>query len=257
MAVKFKIQDPSKLLVPGLVALLIVAAFLVGSLWTKVSMLEKDGVPIKGTAAQQAGAQPDSAVAQPNPLTPVKAETLNIPPVNDQDYVKGSKDAKLTWIEYSDLECPFCQKIHPDLQKMLSEYDGKVRWVYRHFPLSQIHSKAEGSANAAECAGDLGGNDAFWKFVDDTFEKGPQSLGDTSYTATAKKLGINESSFTSCVSSKKFASKVSQQLQGGEKAGVNGTPGNFLLDDKGNAWVIPGAVPYATIKQVVDSALAL
>ncbi len=255
MAAKFKIKDPSKLLVPGLVALLIVAAFLVGSLWTKVQMLEKDGVPIKGTTAQQAGTEP----TQPNPLTAVKAETLNIPKVTGEDHIKGDKGAKLTWIEYSDLECPFCKKIHPDLQKMLSEYSGKVAWVYRHFPIASLHSKAPKEAEAAECAAELGGNDAFWKFVDRLFEVTPANdgLDPKQLPQIAADVGLSRGAFQTCLDGGKYASHVQSDLDGGSKAGVNGTPGNFLLDDKGNAWVIPGAVPYTTIKQVVDSALAL
>lgn len=254
MAAKFKIQNPQKLLVPGLVALLVAAAFLVGSLWTKVSMLEKDGVPIKGTTAQQG----DQAAAQPNPLTPVKAETLSIPQVKADEHIQGSKGAKLTWIEYSDLECPFCKKIHPDLQKMLSEYDGKVRWVYRHFPLDQIHSKADKEAEAVECAGELGGNDKFWQMADKIFEVTPSNngLNPDDLPKLASQVGLDQSKFKTCLDSGKFTQHVEDDYQGGIKAGVNGTPGNFLLDDKGNAWVIPGAVPYATIKQVVDSALA-
>lgn len=254
MAAKFKIQNPQKLLVPGLVALLVAAAFLVGSLWTKVSMLEKDGVPIKGTTAQQG----DRAAAQPNPLTPVKAETLNIPSVNDQDHVKGSKGAKLTWIEYSDLECPFCKKIHPDLEKMLSEYKDKVRWVYRHFPLDQIHSKADKEAEAAECARELGGNDKFWQMADKIFEVTPSNNGLNleDLPKLASQVGLDQGKFKTCLDSGRFTQHVEDDYQGGVKAGVNGTPGNFLLDDKGNAWIIQGAVPYTTIKQVIDSALA-
>ncbi|MDO8503983.1 MAG: DsbA family protein [bacterium] len=256
MAAKFTIKNPSKLLVPGLVVLLVAAAFLVGSLWTKVSMLEKDGVPIKGTTAQQAGTQPSDA--QPNPLTPVKADTLNIPQITDKDHVKGDKSAKLTWIEYSDLECPFCKKIHPDLVKMLDEYKGKVRWVYRHFPLDQLHPKADKEAEAVECAGELGGNDKFWQMADKIFEVTPSNNGLNleDLPKFASQVGLDQGKFKTCLDSGKFTQHVEDDYQGGVKAGVNGTPGNFLLDDKGNAWVIPGAVPYATIKQVIDSALA-
>lgn len=255
MAAKFKVKDPSKLLVPGLVVLLVVAAFLVGSLWTKVQVFEKGGVPIKGTTAQQG----DQAAAQPNPLTPVKADSLNIPELTSEDHIKGDKGAKLTWIEYSDLECPFCKRIHPDLQKMLSEYDGKVAWVYRHFPIASLHSKAPKEAEASECAAELGGNDGFWKYVDKLFETTPANdgLDPKQLPQIAADVGLNRSAFQTCLDLGKYASHVQADLDGGSKAGVNGTPGNFLLDDKGNAWIIPGAVPYTTIKQVVDSALAL
>lgn len=245
----------SKFLIPGLTVLLVVSAFFIGSLWTKVSYLEKGGPPAAKSAGTGTQAPPGG---QPQDIyTPVKVETLSLEKVADNEHMRGDKDASLTWIEYSDLECPFCKRIHPDLQKMMDEYKGKVRWVYRHFPLNAIHPKAQKAAEAAECAGSLGGNDIFWKFVDKLFEGSPTSLGVEEMTKTAKSAGLNETNFKSCLDSGKFADKVGAELKAGEKAGVTGTPGNFLLDGKGNAWIIPGAMPYATIKQVIDKALAL
>lgn len=250
-------ENPLKpsLLTLILVVLVVIAAFFIGSLWTKVSYLEK-GVPAKGTTNTGA-AQPAAQPSQPQDLyTPVKVETLSLEKVADNEHMRGDKNASLTWIEYSDLECPFCKRIHPDLQKMMDEYKGKIRWVYRHFPLNAIHPKAQKAAEAAECAGSLGGNDAFWKFVDKLFEGSPDSLNLDKMAETAKSIGLDDSQFKSCLDSGKFASKVGTELKAGEKAGVTGTPGNFLLDSKGNAWIIPGAMPYATIKQVIDKALA-
>lgn len=243
------------LLTSILVVLLVVAAFFIGSLWTKVSYLEKGGVPTKGTA-NTGTAQPAVQPQGQDIYTPVKVETLSLEKVADNEHMRGDKNASLTWIEYSDLECPFCKRIHPDLQKMMDEYKGKIRWVYRHFPLNAIHPKAQKAAEAAECAGSLGGNDAFWKFADKLFEGSPDSLDPDKMAKTAESVGLDESQFKSCLNSGKFASKVGEELKAGEKAGVTGTPGNFLLDSKGNAWIIPGAMPYATIKQVIDKALA-
>lgn len=251
-----KLPDINKLLIPTLVVLLVISAFLVGSLYTKVSLLEKDGVPIKSL---QAGDQTAPELATADPYTPVQASELNIPAVTDNDHIRGAKDAKLTWIEYSDLECPFCQRIHPDLQKLLSEYDGQVRWVYRHFPIASLHSKAPKEAEAAECAAELGGNDAFWKFVDRLFEVTPANdgLDLKQLPQIAADVGLNRSAFQTCLDSGKYADRVQADLDGGSGAGVSGTPGNFLLDDKGNAWIISGAQPYNVIKAVVDQALAL
>lgn len=250
-------ENPLKpsLLTLILVVLVVIAAFFIGSLWTKVSYLEKGGAPAAKSSGTGTQAPPGG---QPQDIyTPVKVETLSLEKVTDNEHIRGDKNAQLTWIEYSDLECPFCKRIHPDLQKMMDEYKGKIRWVYRHFPLNAIHPKAQKAAEAAECAGSLGGNDIFWKFVDKLFEGSPTSLGAEEMTKTAKSVGLNESQFKSCLDSGKFADKVGTELKAGEKAGVTGTPGNFLLDSKGNAWIIPGAMPYATIKQVIDKALAL
>lgn len=95
-----------------------------------------------------------------------QSSDVTIAAISNSDHAKGAPNAPITWVEYSDLECPFCSRIHPDLSKLITEYEGKVRWVYRHFPLSQIHPDAEGLALASECVGQLDGEDAFWKFID-------------------------------------------------------------------------------------------
>lgn len=245
-------SSKSNPLIPILVILLVIASFFIGSLWTKVSYLEKGGVPVKGSANTGA-TQPQ----QPDIYTPVKAETLSLEKVSGDEHIRGDKNAQLTWIEYSDLECPFCKRIHPDLQKALEEYKGKIRWVYRHFPLDQIHPKADKEAEATECAAELGGNDGFWKMVDKIFETTPSNNGLNldDLPKLAGQIGLDQNKFKSCLDSGKFADKVEKQFKAGEKAGVTGTPGNFLLDNKGNVWIIPGAMPYTTIKQIIDQAL--
>lgn len=241
---------PQNLLVPALVIALVVVSFVVGTLWQKVNYLEKGGIST-GATQQQAAAQPPS-----DPTKSVKAGTLNLAPVTDLDHVRGEKNAKLTWIEYSDLQCPFCKKIHPDLVKALDEYDGKVRWVYRHFPLSSIHPRAQKSAEAAECVASAVGNDGFWKFVDGIFESDQQTaLEDAGLVKIAGAAGANGSKIQACITSGEKAQRVQADYDSGSKAGVNGTPGSFLLDGKGNAWVVSGAMPYATLKQVIDAAL--
>lgn len=92
----------------------------------------------------------------------------NIQPVNESDHVRGKKDARISLIEYSDFECPFCARIHPRIQRVLDEYPNDVNWVYRHFPLS-IHRNAGPAAIASECVAQLKGNDAFWEFGDELF----------------------------------------------------------------------------------------
>ncbi|KKS02690.1 MAG: Sodium/proton antiporter [candidate division WWE3 bacterium GW2011_GWF2_41_45] len=86
--------------------------------------------------------------------------------LSDADYVRGDKSSRVLLFEYSDYDCPFCKRVHPTLQKLLDDNAGKVAWIYRQFPLDQLHPTARSKSEAALCAGKLGGNDAFWAFSD-------------------------------------------------------------------------------------------
>lgn len=89
-------------------------------------------------------------------------------PVTDKDHIKGDINAPVKIVEYSDIDCPFCKRFHTTMQEIMDSYgkDGKVAWVYRHFPLTQLHPDAFNKAEASECITAKGGNDKFWSFVD-------------------------------------------------------------------------------------------
>ena len=174
-----------------------------------------------------------------------------LPPVTDADHVTGNKNAAVTVIEYSDYECPFCERFHPSVQQVLKEFGDKVRVVYRHFPLDSIHQKARPFAEASECIAKLKGNDAFWKFTDTVFSRGgagAMTLEDL--PKLAKDLGVGEKAFSDCQKSDDAKKRVENQYQGGITAGVRGTPGSFI-----NGTEVPGAVPYEQLKQMVETAL--
>ena len=129
-----------------------------------------------GNARVLSGAQPfeafkknidemlkDPKAKSTDPGTP---QATDVDPVDfEKDHVRGSTKARLALIEYSDYECPFCRRVHPTYEQIMQEYDGKIVWVYRHFPLS-FHQNAIPLATGAECAGELEGPDAFWEFTD-------------------------------------------------------------------------------------------
>ncbi len=238
-------------LVPILLVVSIVLAFVVGILWQKVQNLEGgSSTRIAGTggAAQ--------AVPQASPQTPQAGE---VDPVTEDDYIKGDRNARIALIEYSDLECPFCKRFHPTAQQAVDEYNGEVMWVYRHFPLEQLHSKAPKQAEAVECAGKLAGNDGFWALTDKIFEVTPSNNGldNSTLPNLAAEVGLNKSAFQTCLDSGEMAQNVSDDFQSGTKAGVTGTPGNILLDTKtGESILIPGAVPYPQVKQAIEDMLS-
>ena len=172
------------------------------------------------------------------------------PAVTDEDYIRGNVDAPITIVEYSDLECPFCKRFHSTVQQALVEYGDQVRWTYKHFPLDQIHSKARKEAEAAECAGELGGNEKFWAYVDKVFEITPSNNGlDLALLPQiAKEIGLDQAAFESCLNSGKYAEKVERQYQEGLRLGVNGTPGSFV-----NGTPVRGALPYENLKAIIDA----
>lgn len=216
-----------------------------GLLFTMTGGFASGGSPLAKATAPSAPS-PTAAALAPSP-TPTAAD---MPPVTDADWVRGDVNkAQVVLVEYSDYECPFCQRHHPTMQKIMQDYGDKVAWVYRHFPLTSIHPQANPAALAAECVGEQKGNDGFWKFTDAMFDNQDQ-LGDTFYEQTAKSLGVNVDTYTSCYTSKKYAQKVSEQYNGGGAAGVSGTPATFV-----NGQLVSGAVPYEQFRSIIDSIL--
>ncbi len=198
-------------------------------------------------------------VNQPGPAVPsqpsAQAPSEAVPPVTKDDHVRGDANAQLTWIEYSDMECPFCKRFHPTMLQMIKEYAGKIKWVYRHFPLP-FHQNALKEAEASECANELGGNNAFWKYTDGIFERTTSNGTGFALDALvplAKEIGLNEKKFKECLDSGKYAAHVKQDMAGGTQAGVSGTPGSFLISKDGSAQLISGALPYEQIKSVIDA----
>ncbi len=182
-----------------------------------------------------------------------------IAPVSNADHIRGSADADVVIVEYSDTECPFCKNFHNSMNQIMSEYgrDGKVAWVYRHFPLS-MHQYARKEAEATECAAELGGTDSFWQYLDMIFEltESNDGLDPAELPKIAEDIGLDRAEFTTCLDSGRHATTVEADYQDGLAAGVEGTPYSFVAL-KGSSTVVPinGAQPYTTVKQVIDTLL--
>lgn len=168
--------------------------------------------------------------------------------VDAQDHARGNASAQVTIVEFSDLQCPYCQSFHPTMQQALSVYGDKVRWVYKHFPISG-HPQAIPAAEASECVFEQKGDQGFWAFADAVF-KNQERIGPALFRELAQKQGLDMASFDQCVSSRKYKDKVEQDFQDGIQVGVNGTPASFV-----NGVPVQGAVPYETLKGIIDAAL--
>jgi protein-disulfide isomerase len=176
----------------------------------------------------------------------------------DDDSIKGRSNARLTLIEFSDFQCPYCARFYKETLPLIDrEYiqTGKVRMVYRDFPLESIHKDAQKAAEAAQCAGEQG---SFWKMHDKMFENN-QALGITDLKKYAVELGLSSVRFNECLDSGKYKEEVQRDLMDGQLAGVEGTPTFFVgYTGKGKtiqAVPIRGARPYAAFKQIFDKML--
>lgn len=177
-----------------------------------------------------------------------------------EDHILGNKNALIKIVEYSDLECPFCKMFHQTMNKIMDTYgqSGKVAWIYRHFPLDQLHSKARNEARATECAAEQGGNDAFWKFTNKIFEITPSNneLDPSELQNIAVAIGIDKTSFVNCLSSNKYNDRIEKNIQDGIDAGAQGTPYSIIFTQKGRRIIVNGAQPYEEVKKMIDQALA-
>ena len=182
---------------------------------------------------------------------------VSVRPVSTTDHIFGNPGAPIKVIEFSDFECPFCKRFHPTMKKIVEVYAGKVAWVYRHYPLESLHSKAQKEAEASECANELGGNDVFWKFVDRLFEVTPSNDGlDLALLPKiAQDVGVDKAKFSSCLQSGRHAARVQKDLEDAQTAGAEGTPFSVVLARDGSTSLINGALPFEQVKLSIDEAL--
>ena len=185
------------------------------------------------------------------------SDLKNLVPISQKDHIFGAgPENKIFIVEFSDTECPFCKRFHPTMKKIVSDYNGQVAWVYRHFPLDSIHSRARKEAQATECATELGGNDGFWKYLDRLYEITPSNnqLDPAELYNIAKDTGLDETAFKTCLDSGKYAGLVEAQSKDGISIGVTGTPMSIIIY-KDKKVLIEGAEPYEAVKAKIDTLL--
>ena len=182
--------------------------------------------------------------------------TINMRLVSADDHMLGNPNADVVIVEYSDTECPFCKQFHTTMQRVMNEYgkDGKVAWVYRHFPIDQLHSKARKESEALECANELGGPSKFWEYTNMLYSITPSNNGlePSELPKIAKNVGLNIQDFDTCLSSGKYAAKVEADYQDAVKAGGRCTPTSILISKDGIKTTVIGAQPYESLKTTID-----
>lgn len=186
-----------------------------------------------------------------------------VAPVEPADHIRGDPNAPVKLIEFSDFECPFCKGFHETLTKIMSKYgkSGKVAWVYRHFPIDELHPKARKEAQAAECAAEQGGNDAFWAYADKVFDVTPSNnrLDLALLPKFAVEIGLDQAKFETCLKGNvrggKYADHIEANFQDASAAGGSGTPYTIVMGPDGSTYPINGALPYSAVKSIIDLAL--
>ena len=243
-------------LTPMLVVLLIIGSFFLGSLTTKVKMLEKGAVA--GVAQGTNNNQPAAPAAQAPQVTKGVASI-------DDDPILGDKNAPVTIIEFSDYECPFCKRhfdsTHRELVKKYID-TGKAKLVFRDFPLTFHEPMASKEAIAASCARDQGGDKKYYEFHDEIFKRTTSNgngLDDTKIQTIASDLKLNISTFTTCLSNTAKSDEVKKDIADGSAAGASGTPtfliGKSTSDGKIDGDLLIGAQPFSAFQAVIDPLL--
>jgi protein-disulfide isomerase len=149
--------------------------------------------------------------------------TLKVP-VTLHDHVKGPATAPVTLVEYGDYECPGCGAAYPIVNLVLEHFGPKIRFVFRHFPLTQVHPNAEPAAETAEFAG---AHRLFWEMHDGIYEN-QERLSPQLLFALANALGLSDVELRDVLLSEKYGPKIKSDFLGGVRSGVNGTPTFFI-----------------------------
>lgn len=193
--------------------------------------------------------------------SPAQAAAATVDAISNGDHILGNPDSKIVVVEYSDLECPFCKAFHTTMHSIVDSYKGQVAWVFRQFPIAELHSKAPKEAEASECAAEQGGNSTFWSYIDKVFERtnSNNSLDPSELTNIAQELNLDMTKFNQCLSSGKYAKTIDDDVNKAIAAGARGTPYSVIFKNgklvDGPSGTINGAAEYETVRSLIDSLL--
>lgn len=229
---------------PILVVLLVIASFLVGSLWTRVKNIETgQKLAVKEGVQNKPQAQPTSVVLGEQDRSKIESGGAAS---------RGPENAKVTVVEFSDFQCPYCASYSTTTYNQIKkEYGDRIRYVFHDYPLS-FHQFAQKAAEAASCAGDQG---KFWEMHDLLFAKNSEWSAGKSveeiFVTYAGQIGVDKAKFKECLASGKFTQVVKDDVVLGGAVGVSGTPSFFI-----NGQMLVGAQSFESFKAIIDKELA-
>lgn len=200
---------------------------------------------------QKVGQQGKAYVASLRQAAKVAVLLEELPPIRvavkvDGAYAQGSKDAPITLVEFTDFQCPFCSKAVATVKEVMRQYPGKVRWVFRDFPIASLHPNAPKAAEAARCAGEQG---KFWEYHDLLFDSQNQTTT-ADFKRFAEQLKLDPKGFGQCLDTGKHQAAVDADVQDGARLGITGTPTFFI-----NGRILVGAQPLENFKKVIEAEL--
>ncbi|MHB8856239.1 MAG: DsbA family protein [Bellilinea sp.] len=210
------------------------------SVKSQLENLQTSVLPAAGQASQADTSQP-AAEGEIQQVT-------RYPVIEDGDPSYGPADASVTIIEFSDFECPYCQRWHEEVwKKLVVAYPDEIRLVYRDFPLYSIHPNAGPAANAAECANEQG---KYWEFHDLLFS-GTEKLGEAAYQTYANALNMDLNAFQQCLDENRYEAEVTADFEYASSIGISSTPTFFI-----NGVALIGAQPFEVFQEVIELELA-
>ncbi len=244
----------------GLVAAIAIATFLGGY---AVGTLNDNSASITAEELQQIISEIEAKIPAPEQTqaTSQRSTLSSIKVLLDDDPVKGNPNAPVTIVEFSDFQCPFCSRFFAQTLPALQENyidTGKIKLVYRDFPLDSLHPNARPAHIAAECADEQG---KFWEYHDVLFEKQSEwnrlSSADlrSQLNQYATSMGLESTSFDSCLSSQSMADEVNGDYLQAVQYGSTGTPTFFIGNEKSGFIKLVGAQPYSAFQAAIDSKL--
>ncbi|HSW47487.1 MAG TPA: thioredoxin domain-containing protein [Candidatus Saccharimonadales bacterium] len=237
-----------------LVFVLVVFTFLIGMLTNKVLVLQKE---MKDKASQPVA---QAAVPQAVPTEDTSPKKVSV----DNDPVLGQPDAKITMIEFSDYECPFCKRYFDDTYSQIKKAyvdTGKIKIVYRDLPLS-FHQNAHKEAEAAECVREQSDDSVYFKFHDIVFTRTTSNgtgLALDQLPVIANELGLDGQKLQACLDSGKYKAEVDKDIADATAVGANGTPTFFVGKSTSNGVILGtrlvGAQPFSAFQTLIDQQL--
>lgn len=244
--VQFKIKRHHLFAVVGLLAGLAAGYLIWGAPFSQFA-----AASTPAPQASEVTAQPTSGTPVANQVAPTDDIATQIEslvryeiPIAENDPVTGPEDAPITIIEFADFQCPFCQRHFLETYpQLVAQYGDQIRFVYKDFPLTNIHPEAYPAAVAAQCALE---QDKFWEYHDLLFGGGLE-LGQDAYTAYAQDLGLDMDRFAACVEEDRYAEDITADTAAARNINVGATPTFFI-----NGIAIEGAMPFDVFAQIID-----